>query len=319
MKVNLHGVRGSLPAPLRNQEYKSKIRDILSLFCSSEFKETGDIKSFWKSLPPHLKYTVGGDTTCISVETESLNQYVVDFGTGARSLGDSLVPQILASQSLYELNVFITHTHWDHIQALPFFKPIFFPQVKIRFHSPYEDLEDRLVYQMKKKFFPIEFHDTASQKEFVLFRPGDILDFEDGRLQVEVHPLKHPGNSYAYKFVQNNKIFIFATDAEFTGEDWEYIRGIAPFFQFADLLVLDSQYTLDESFAKFDWGHTAYTMAVNVANRWKVKNLALTHHEPSYSDEKVFGIWEEAMDHSNELKDQRLRIHLAREGMVFKL
>jgi ribonuclease BN (tRNA processing enzyme) len=319
VKVNLHGVRGSLPAPLRNNEYKTKVAEILRLFTQSTHKNSGNLKEFWKTLPPHLKYTVGGDTTCVSVESHQGSIYVVDFGTGSRVLGDGLVPAILSSNELFELNVFITHTHWDHIQALPFFKPIFFPQVNIRFHSPYPDLEERLIYQMKKEFFPIEFHDTSSQKEFILFQPGETLEFEEGRMKVEVHPLKHPGNSYAYKFIENGKAFIFATDAEFTGDDWEYIRGVTPFFTGTDLLVIDSQYTLDESFAKFDWGHTAYTMAVNIANHWKIKNLALTHHEPSYNDEKVYGIWEESQDHAKALGDNKLKIHLAREGMVFKL
>jgi ribonuclease BN (tRNA processing enzyme) len=82
---------------------------------------------------------------------------------------------------------------------------------------------------------------------------------------------------------------------------------------------LDSQYTLDESFAKFDWGHTAYTMAVNIATQWKVKNLALTHHEPAYDDKKVFGIWEEALEHKSHLRTSKVKIHLAREGMSFKI
>lgn len=319
MKVTLYGVRGSLPAALRNQEYKTKIWDILRLFETFQSKAQGTISDFWKTLAPELKYTVGGDTTCVSVESDSERIYVLDFGTGARVLGDSLVSKILASKSVFNLDVFVTHTHWDHIQALPFFKPIFFPNVKIRFFSPYKDLESRLVKQMEKEYFPIEFHTTSSQKEFCLFEPGDVLELEDGRLTVEVHPLKHPGNSYAYKFKENGKTFIFATDAEFTGEDWEYIRGVAPFFNKADLLVLDSQYTLDESFAKFDWGHTAYTMAVNVAHQWKIRDLALTHHEPSYPDAKVYEIWEEAKFHAEQLGDHKMKIHLAREGMIFRL
>lgn len=318
MVVTLYGVRGSLPAALRNTEYKSKIWEILRRFHKSQESVSGNLAGFWKQLPDRLKYTVGGDTTCVAVSSNQGRTYVLDFGTGSRVLGDSLVPQILAAKKPFELDVFITHTHWDHIQALPFFKPIYFPQVKIRFFSPYPDLEERLVRQMDKEFFPIGFHTTSSQKEFVLFQPGQKLELEDGNLTVEAHPLKHPGNSYAYKFVENQKSFVFATDAEFTGEDWEYIRGIAHFFQNSDLLVLDSQYTLDESFAKFDWGHTAYTMAVNVAHQWKVKNLALTHHEPSYDDEKVFGICEEAQMHAEQLGDHKLRIHLAREGMVFQ-
>jgi phosphoribosyl 1,2-cyclic phosphodiesterase len=244
---------------------------------------------------------------------------VVDFGTGARALGDSLVPAILGSKGEYLIDVFITHTHWDHIQAIPFFKPLYFPNVCIRFHSPYADLETRLKKQMEKEFFPIEFQATASQKEFHLFQPGEVLDFEDGKIQVEVHPLKHPGNSYAYKFRENGKVFIFATDAEFTGEDLEYIRGVSEFFQNAELLILDSQYTLDESFAKFDWGHTSYTMAVNIGDHWKVKNLALTHHEPSYDDKKIFSIWEDAKEHLKALGCKKFNIYLAREGMTFVL
>nr|AID56167.1 metallo-beta-lactamase superfamily protein [Leptospira sp. GIMC2001] len=293
--------------------------ETLSLFAQSKHAATQDVAGFWKTLPPRLRHTAGGDTTCVGVQSNSDTNYVIDFGTGARTLGDSMVSKILAYKGEYILNIFITHTHWDHIQALPFFKPMYFPNVTLRFHSPYPDLDARLSRQMEKEFFPITFHATSSKKEFILFEPGDVLKFEDDRVQVEVHPLKHPGNSYAYKFTEDKKVFIFATDAEFTGEDLEYIRGIAPFFGMADLLVLDSQYTLDESFAKFDWGHTAYTMAVNIAHNWKVRNLALTHHEPAYNDEKVYGIWEDAVEHRNALGASKLKIHLAREGMTFTL
>jgi phosphoribosyl 1,2-cyclic phosphodiesterase len=319
VKVTLYGVRGSIPAPLKNKEFKEKSLEILHLFSNSNFKNSGDIGSFWQTLPPRLRYTVGGDTTCVDVISSSGKNYAIDFGTGARSLGDTLVPHILGSKEQFILDVFVTHTHWDHIQAIPFFKPLYFPNATIRFHSPYPDLEERLMRQMEKEFFPISFHATSSKKEFDLFQPGDVREFEDGKLKVEVHPLKHPGNSYAYKFTERNRKFIFATDAEFTGEDLEYIRGISSFFEKADLLVLDAQYTLDESFAKFDWGHTAYTMAVNIAVQWKVKNLALTHHEPAYGDNKVFGIWEEAMEHNGNLTGSKVKIHLAREGMSFKI
>jgi len=320
VKVHLHGVRGSIPAPLKNREYKEKVIRILRLFERSwKSCKSVNASQFWKELPAELKYTVGGDTTCISVESKNGEVYIVDFGTGARSLGDSLVSRVLQSKSTYQIHAFVTHTHWDHIQALPFFKPIYFPQVHIKFYSPYADLEERLMGQMKKQYFPIEFHDTSSRKEFILFQPGEVLEFEEGAMKVEVHPLKHPGNSYAYKFIEDGKKFIFATDAEFTGEDWEYIRGIAPFFYKADLLVLDSQYTLDESFAKFDWGHTSYTMAVNVADRWQVKNLALTHHEPSYDDSKVYSIQKEAIKHASHLIGNNMKIYLAREGATFHI
>lgn len=323
MKVNLHGVRGSLPSPLRNKEYREKILTILRIYernrSRGKIGPNSNLQQFFSSLPMHLKFTAGGDTTCVSVESFNNNTYIIDFGTGCRVLGDSMVPKILSSNGNFVINAFVTHTHWDHIQALPFFKPLYFPQVTIRFHSPYEDLEERLIGQMKKEYFPVTFQGTASKKEFILFKPGEILEFENKKLLVETHPLKHPGGSYAYKFTENGKRFIFATDAEFTGEDWDYIREISPFFLGADLMVLDSQYTLDESFTKFDWGHTSYTMAVNVANHWQVRNLVLTHHEPSYSDKKVFSILEDAQEHLSHLKGSNLKIYLAREGMSFTI
>ena len=98
MKVTLHGVRGSIPSPLKNKEYKEKALEILHHFSHSSFSNTGDLKSFWQTLPPHLRYTAGGDTTCVSVVSDSGKTYVIDFGTGARSLGDDLVPKILSSK-----------------------------------------------------------------------------------------------------------------------------------------------------------------------------------------------------------------------------
>ena len=107
-------------------------------------------------------------------------------------------------------------------------------------------------------------------------------------------------------------------ELERTG-DLEKVGGAHDFFFNPDLLVLDSQYTLDESFFKFTWGHTSYTMAVNCGIRWRAKNLVLTHHEPSYSDIKLNQILEEAVSHRNAMKLSKPNIFLAREGMTFKL
>jgi ribonuclease BN (tRNA processing enzyme) len=159
---------------------------------------------------------------------------------------------------------------------------------------------------------------TASTKKFHTLEKDQITEYPSG-MKVSFHALKHPGGSYAYKFEENGKKFIFATDAEFTGEDIDLVRSMTPFFGGVDILVLDSQYTLDESFAKFDWGHTSYTMAVNVATIWGIKKLILTHHEPAYNDKKVFDILEEAIEHKRNLGGSPLEIILAREGMVIDL
>lgn len=317
--IHFYGVRGSIPTPMRSTEFKEKCLKILREFTKQGHTAKKDLNAFWEELPDSLKYIVGGNSTCIHIQSEAGNHYIIDAGTGARVLGEDLLPKILGNmKEPFPLKYFFTHTHWDHIQGLPFFKPAYFPQSVIDFYSPLEDLEARLSYQMDTRFFPIHFEDTASRKIFHKMEVGTTLEFPDG-LKVETHPLKHPGGSYAYKFTENGKSFIFATDAEFTGTDMKYISEITPFFKNAEVLVLDSQYTLDESFGKFDWGHTSYTMAVNCATQWGVKNLFLTHHEPVYTDEKIYSIYTEAKDHRDALHSDHLKIHLAREGIRIQL
>lgn len=315
--VQLYGVRGSIASPLRNQDYRKKITDILELYRKEGEGKSGE--EFWKELPHPLKFVSGSDTTCLSVTDDDGQTYILDMGTGLRPLGDELIGPYFQNPKERSVVFFITHTHWDHIQGLPFFKPIYFKDYTLKFFSPYSDLQSRLERQQSHEFFPVPLSGTSSKKEFKLFLPGEILQFPSG-LRVESFPLKHPGGSYAYKFTnRNGKVFIFATDAEFTGADMEFIHDATPFFSGADLLVMDSQYTLDESFSKFDWGHTSYTMSVNCASTWGIKNLVLTHHEPSYSDEKIYEIYELAEKHKSLLGEKKLKIHLAREGMRFHL
>ena len=172
--------------------------------------------------------------------------------------------------------------------------------------------------QMEDCFFPISFETTASEKHFIRMNTDEFIQPERG-MTIDCSPLKHPGGSFAYRLREGGKTFIFATDAEFAGEDLEKVGNDNDFFKNADLLMIDSQYTLDESFFKFTWGHTSYTMAVNCGIRWNVKNLVLTHHEPSYSDSKLNQILDEAVNHRNAMKMLKPNIYLAREGMTFKL
>lgn len=320
MVVQLFGVRGSIAAPLRNKDYRDKLIRALTLFQKALSKDAHKTPvDFWRDLPFDLKFVAGSDTTCVTVRSDLGEVLVLDLGTGSRNVGDELVGEYFQSKSKREVPIFITHTHWDHIQGLPFFKPVYFPDFTLKFYSPYPNLKERLIKQQESEFFPVGFEATGSQKEFNLFYPGDVLQFSND-LKVECHPLRHPGGSFAYKFTQKDgRVFIFATDAEFTGQDAQLIQDYSHFFEGADLLVLDTQYTLDESFSKFDWGHTSYTMAVNCANTWRVKNLVLTHHEPAYSDSKINEIYEAAQKHRKYLGNKQLKIHLGREGLRFRL
>lgn len=317
MIVQLYGTRGSIPSPLRTREYIQKVTQILELVRKAGPDILMDIQKFISKLPPYLTHVVGGNTTCVSVTPSNGRRMIFDCGTGLRVLGDELMRKEFQNGE-GKIALFFSHTHWDHIQGIPFFKPIYIPGNELHFYSPYPDLQERLERQQSPEFFPIPFSALASTKLFTCLSLGETLNLE-GNCKVSFYPLKHPGGSFAYRVEENGKVFIFATDAEFTGEDFDSVTEMKPFFENADLLVLDAQYTLDESFQKFDWGHTSYTMAVNCAVAWNVKKLVLTHHEPVYADDVLDIILEEARAHAVSLGNSSIRVELAVEGNVYKL
>ncbi|TGL83038.1 MBL fold metallo-hydrolase [Leptospira yasudae] len=317
MIVQLYGTRGSISSPLRTPEYIQKVTQILEIARDAGPSALADIHKFISKLPPYLTHIVGGNTTCVSVLSSSGKRLILDCGTGARVIADELM-QGEFSKGEGKIAFFFTHTHWDHIQGIPFFKPLYIPGNEFHFYSPFADLQERFEKQQSPEFFPIPFSALASTKLFTCLRPDETLDLE-GDCKVSMYPLKHPGGSFAYRLEEKGKVFVFATDAEFTGEDFASVTEMKPFFENADLLVLDSQYTLDESFQKFDWGHTSYTMAVNCAVAWNVKKLVLTHHEPAYADDVLDIILQEAQAHAVALGNRTIEIELAVEGNVYKL
>jgi len=316
MRIKLMGVRGSMPSPSGNKEYRDKMRSILYRAVEAGLNDVSQINGFINKLPEHLQFNYGGNTTCAAVTSGSGNLYILDCGTGLKALGDDIVTKDFGKGNDH-IRIFLTHAHWDHIQGIPFFKPLYIPGNIIEFYSPYENLREILQNQMKPPCFPAPFEGTASTKEFHLIKSGP-LNPEEG-LTIDFYPLRHPGGSYAYRFKEGGKTFIFATDAEFTGGDLEKAGNEADFFLNADLLILDSQYTLDEHFTKFEWGHTSYTVAVNCGARWGVRHLVLTHHEPGNNDKKLRQIHIEAIKHRNNMKIDKPVIHIAREGMIFNL
>ena len=319
MLVKLWGVRGSLPSPLSNTEYKQKVQNILQLAIEKGVSDISEISNFFTDLPDELRYVYGGNTSCVAVTSDSGRVYILDCGSGIRNLGYELMKGP-CGRGEGELSLLLTHNHWDHIQGLPFFTPIYIKGNVLNFYSPYHNQESLLQKQQSGPFFPGLWEQTPSKKIFHKLDDQNLspVEIEEG-LILDFYPMNHPCGSYAYRFRKNNKTFIFATDSEFTGEVLEKIGETTDFFQDADLLIIDSQYTLQESFLKIAWGHTSYTMAVNCGVRWNVKNLVLTHHEPAYSDEKISEIHKMALEHSELIQNTKTNIHMAREGLVFKL
>lgn len=317
MRIKIWGARGSTAAPMSNMEYRSNIKNILRQAVASELSKEADIDAFISALPEYLTTVFGGNTTCVSVESNAGEFFILDCGTGLRDLGNELMLREFA-KGKGKANIMLSHNHLDHIQGLPFFKPVYIKGNVFTFCTPFQEQRQILSGMMTAPYFPVSWDSTASSKQYHLIDPNISMGFKGG-LKVDVHRVMHPNGCYAYRFRENGKTFIFATDAEFNQNNIDQISADGDFFYNADLLILDAQYDIEESAAKIDWGHTSYTMAVNCAVKWKAKTLVMTHHEPSYSNEKLAFNNIDAAAYAREIGAEDLNILSAIEGMEFNL
>jgi phosphoribosyl 1,2-cyclic phosphodiesterase len=234
----------------------------------------------------NLRY--GGNTTCVSVESNADQLLIFDAGSGIRSLGSELVQR---AQPPKVLHLFFTHFHWDHLQGLPFFAPLFHKDTHLIFHSarPPEELSSILVRQMATPFFPVDFSAVPSRLEFRQIAT-DALNFGD--LTVQGFPLHHPQGAHGYRIADEHRSIVFATDHEHGDTTIDAnLRAIA---HKADVLIYDAQYTPAEYASHKGWGHSTWQEAVNVASDAQVGQLVLYHHDPDRDDDALDMIVDEA-------------------------
>lgn len=312
MKIKLYGVRGSLPTPISELEYQEKIERILEKAQPEILKKGNEfsVSDFVRSLDPLLARPIGGNTTCIYVESSLGSRLVIDCGSGMRVLGNELLRSGIASGG--RISICLTHTHWDHIQGWPFFKPAYIPSVQIDFYSTIANLKERLERQQHPENFPVSFDSMASGKTFTLLekdKPVRIGDFK-----VTPFLLRHPGNCTGYHVEENGKSFLFCTDLEVREEGLDEIERLRKEFGKVNLLVIDAQYSSDEAASKIGWGHTAGKIAVRCGEILGVDRLVLTHHEPDHADAEILRIFE-----SEKSGSSLAEVSLAKESDSFVL
>ncbi|HEX4007369.1 MAG TPA: MBL fold metallo-hydrolase [Acidobacteriaceae bacterium] len=239
---------------------------------------------FWGvrgSIPtPHadrLRY--GGNTTCVEIGSRADSEAVlIDCGSGLRVLGEDLAHR----PPLSRIHILLTHFHWDHIQGLPYFPPLFRSDVEFVFYTnrPPDKVRGLLQVQMAEPFFPVPFEAIPARAEFRHIECG--RPFRAGPLTVEAVALNHPQGAVGYRLESSGTVSVFASDHEYGNLAID--AGLIRASRDADLLIMDAQYTPEEYAGKVGWGHSSYAHAAHAANAANVDRLVLFHHDPTHTD-----------------------------------
>ena len=313
MHIRFWGVRGSLPSPMRPSQIKEKILTILEQAKPKDIANAQSRERFLNSLPPWLYGTIGGNSPCISIAIDSFEEPIIlDCGSGLRELGLSYLNDKPFPKKYH---IFFSHFHWDHLLGFPFFDPAYDPSVTLDFYSPKSELEEVLLGQMRSPYFPVPMDKLPAKKNFHYLQNKISL----GQAVINFRKMNHPGDSYSYMISHRGKRFIYATDVELSPSDFEQNEINADFFKGADIIVLDSQYTIGEAIDKYNWGHSAFNLSVDFAINWGIKHLVLFHHDPAYSDHKLADMLQAARLYLDRMKIKGLKISLATEELEISL
>jgi phosphoribosyl 1,2-cyclic phosphodiesterase len=312
MNVQFWGVRGSLPTPITPARIKSKISAIIEQVRPENIESPESRERFLANLPPGLFGTVGGNSPCVSVTFDNNECIVFDCGSGLREMG---VAHINEKSKINHYHIFFSHFHWDHIQGLPFFLPGYDQSKKIDFYSPVGGLEAILSGQMYNPYFPVTLEAISSKKTYHYMEN----DFNICGCTISKKKMNHPGGSYAYCINEKGKRFIYATDIELTSGDFIQNEENITFFKDADMIVIDSQYTLGEAIDKNNWGHSAFSLAVDFVANWNIKHMVMFHHDPAYDDNKLYGLLQSAKWYLERMNIKGIELTLAIEGLKISI
>jgi phosphoribosyl 1,2-cyclic phosphodiesterase len=307
VRFRFWGVRGSLPCPLSPEALKAKISSVIQRVRPEDLTGPDARERFLAGLPPELFGLIGGNSTCLEVESDEREVLIVDGGTGIRDLGRAHE----TDRSGKHYHIFMTHFHWDHIQGFPFFAGFFNPRNRVTIYSPEAFCEDAIRRQMQDPYFPVPLSVLPAKLSFVTLGTEPLVV---GGTKVEWKAVNHPGGCWSYRFERAGKTLVFSTDTELRVEDFERTDANLAFFGGTDVLVLDAQYTLDEAIERPDWGHSSSSMAVEFSLAFGVKTLYLFHHEPNHDDAKIEEIGRLAQWYADHKRPGVLEVVVAREG-----
>ena len=231
----------------------------------------------------------GGNTLCVSIDFPDGRLFVFDAGTGIRALSDAL---LAAGRTRLTARMLISHPHWDHINALPFFVPFYMQGNSFEVCGPtHGDITMRglINAQMDGVYFPITTREFAADVQYRDLAEGS---YDIGGISVRTMLLSHPGNCLGYRLEHAGRSLCYVTDNELYPADSpyrsdEYAERLAEFCRNADALITDCTYADDEYPRHIHWGHSSVSQVAELAWRAQVRTLYLVHHDPGQNDDAI--------------------------------
>lgn len=324
MRIQIWGVRGSLPSPLAPSEIERRMESVLELFITRGHRNPAEIKPFLATIPPYQSGGYGGNTPCIEVNSHEA-QIIIDAGSGIRALGTELMKGP-CGHGQGRINIFFTHFHWDHLIGLPFFMPLYVPGNEVHFFAVQNELPQIISTLFRRPFFPVDIAKLQASLHFHRLPPREPLTLGD--ISLTPYQLDHPDPCWGYRIESAGKVFSHCVDSETLRFTREQLGPDLPLYQNVDLMLFDAQYGLLESIRKENWGHGSATVGIDLALREQIRRILFMHHDPAACDDKVQRM---EFDVKQYYENQRRQFHrtqepfqdiewgFAHEGMVIEL
>ncbi len=249
----------------------------------------------------------GGNTSCLEIRCGD-RLLIFDAGSGIRYLGNKL----LESGEVIDADIFLTHTHYDHICGIPFFKPFFNPKNRFRLSAghllPETNLRTVLCGMMMTPLFPVPLEIFQSKIEFHDFMLGDALS-AGADVVIRTAPLNHPDRAAGYRVEFQGKSICYLTDTEHVAGELD--RNILGLIEGADVVIYDAMYTEEEYCNCAGWGHSTWQAGADLCDAAGVSQYVIFHHDPDHDDDFMDGVAAAA-------EQRRPGTVVAREGMVLR-